>query len=1146
MSDRETGKPRNNGTKYEKRQRKQTEKGEKLAEEMKRRKRTSQSKKNPICQTCESEIKDLNHMQHCTECSEPLHLICTVKLNNKDTYYCSKCVRQLKWNELEEFEASNCIKHLVLNVPKSAAVIKWRSPRQIEQNRLAAVARRQQRIIENQKKERKLQPTVQASRSLELKLSPEKELLVATTQLQDSIDSQIKHLIELQLSQRKGKGIDTHSEDVKTCAQEGIQGNVEKSVEVAQDKSANIVPPETVQVAENMKCTKHQDEQGSTAVSTAETAKNFRSQGVKAALHQVDLSDSYKNDDFIDSISLMETQKIEIETKSASCPENGSMAENSLLNHSSDQQFITTLLEELISNVIGEKEEKQRLSSNLSPQKSIEESITAKMVEDELLGITNVNPIIDEEEEYETDLSEDHHSSDFDPPTESEDEFLSDDKGSTPEDENGSEVEESNNGIEPRKSTTEFISKSSISSPEYISNPTLKDREISVEDFNCVDVVTPSAKSIEDTVQIQIIQEDEPTSEIVEPRSEDIRESVSRSKVNGMSILETLPASASIISPISIPVSSETEFYTAESDGKGFTCKLCQHTSVSKGGIKNHITRTHKVQRTLMHPPKIFCKKCRKEIKKKSDAGQCSKCSGFEHYRCTQSGKQHKALFQKGMPFKCVTCCIPGITISPDLSVRKVVQEEKTKGDVERTVVTVVGKTGDTATDTEESNSNGLPAQVENTTRDRKIKEFETTRKELADGRKQLEKVTQNSTIENKIDGGGRKRNDLSVVEGMNKPATRMDNDGGCGGTSTIKQLKQDNMILTRKFKEITNKEEQTKITMQLLSVDNTKLCDRIRELETENSNLHLQKVELQNENKTLDEKLNTLKIDNSKTKEVALEVQKVLTAAIKEANFTTFNKDKEIENLVKENERLKAENMTYKELLSPEIAQQRSQRSREITAKAVTSGDNSNNSLNNIQGSSIGHSSMGQFSNDSFERPTYEENENDDLEDEEEEYYAKSVSEVCEMSNDEHHQQPLPSREQRIRYCHFYNRNGCNTPNCRFLHDIAPICESFKRGQCQRRLCQYRHERDQNFMPLHARKPPDQLKQGRVQQDLQNPWIQIREKSPQPLQKPHTPARIVKHHRYRYLPDSSQNRVQYEPNNDDHRSYQGYPSTRQ
>ena len=217
MSDKENKQPKS-GSKYGKRERTQIKKGEKHAAEMKRKKRNSHTKKILTCKTCEREIsKDTDQVQHCTSCSEPLHdVLCTVKLNNKDDY-CSKCVGQLKWNEIDEFEASNCIKHLILNVPRSA-VVKWRSPGQIEQNRLAALARRQQRIIEKQK-------DMKLSSNAGSTASPEKQLLEETVvQLENKIDSQLKQLKELQLSQTKRKGINNNfSEAVELPEQENTQ-----------------------------------------------------------------------------------------------------------------------------------------------------------------------------------------------------------------------------------------------------------------------------------------------------------------------------------------------------------------------------------------------------------------------------------------------------------------------------------------------------------------------------------------------------------------------------------------------------------------------------------------------------------------------------------------------------------------------------------------------------------------------------------------------------------------------------------------------------------------------------------------------------------------------------------------------------------
>ena len=150
ISDKENEDPSRTTSKYEKRQRKQTEKGEKLTQEIKKKKRSSQNKKMSMCKTCESGIEDLSCSQSCCVCSQPMHIMCTIMLNG-DGIYCSKCVGQLKWEEIEEFEASNSIKHLILNVPTKTGV-RWCSPGQIEQKRLAAVARRKERMIENQAK----------------------------------------------------------------------------------------------------------------------------------------------------------------------------------------------------------------------------------------------------------------------------------------------------------------------------------------------------------------------------------------------------------------------------------------------------------------------------------------------------------------------------------------------------------------------------------------------------------------------------------------------------------------------------------------------------------------------------------------------------------------------------------------------------------------------------------------------------------------------------------------------------------------------------------------------------------------------------------------------------------------------------------
>ena len=63
--------------------------------------------------------------------------------------------------------------------------------------------------------------------------------------------------------------------------------------------------------------------------------------------------------------------------------------------------------------------------------------------------------------------------------------------------------------------------------------------------------------------------------------------------------------------------------------------------------------------------------------------------------------------------------------------------------------------------------------------------------------------------------------------------------------------------------------------------------------------------------------------------------------------------------------------------------------------------------------------------------------------------------------SDYERRKSAVGNNKGRIRYCHFYNRNGCSTLNCQFLHEIAPACEDFLIRRCIRKLCMYRHNKD-------------------------------------------------------------------------------------
>ena len=134
-------------------------------------------------------------------------------------------------------------------------------------------------------------------------------------------------------------------------------------------------------------------------------------------------------------------------------------------------------------------------------------------------------------------------------------------------------------------------------------------------------------------------------------------------------IIGSIPA----VLPRNIPVTREPEHFL-KNDEKNFSCQLCSATSTSITCIKNHIVRTHKIQRTLLHPPKAMCKKCNKEIRDRTKSGTCSECKGMEHYKCTETGKKYMERYQNGLPFTCVQCCVPGVNFLPDLSVRNTVQ----------------------------------------------------------------------------------------------------------------------------------------------------------------------------------------------------------------------------------------------------------------------------------------------------------------------------------------------------------------------------------------------------------------------------------------------------------------------------------------
>ena len=588
----------------------------------------------------------------------------------------------------------------------------------------------------------------------------------------------------------------------------------------------------------------------------------------------------------------------------------------------------------------------------------------------------------------------------------------------------------------------------------------------------------------------------------------------------------------------------------------------------------------------------------------------------MEHYRCTPTGKKYREDYEKGLPFKCIQCCVPGIQPIPNSDMRSTVLDQEGK-------------------DTEV------------------IEDPEPLTKETVENSKlgsELNQLNYQPELVQKIS----RKADLSANE-----------------------VKEHNIVLTKRIKELQEVEKQLKMRVQLLSVDNERLAALIDELDEQKKTLSVCYNQVKDENLKITRELEGLSIENSKAKDVAIEMQNVMSKSIKEANYQVFEKDKEVEKLQKLNEKLSAENRSYKELLSPEATNERTRNFRDRCDNLRRSekglGDDVTNNMLYAQNRSTENrahieSVTQEASNERYRKV---DNPGDDvrhfdknvgdrgidnmmnaqrgtadkrnhkirnseklnmkkripstiLEDEEIRYHMeneRSIEASCQqissvrvdgeyrkkpenihhqynpMDKDEHfeylktrgennvryHTETLndnrsgypeqhyylhedgvedcrkkeryegydgDSQKQRdqgqandtykanVRFCHFYNRNGCTKPNCKFLHDISPLCIQYQKGNCRRKMCQYRHE--QNFHDGRQTQPAGKY----VQQQAQlNTMREENQTNSQAMWQPNQPTGErdtesedqipIRHHRYRY-PVKGQEQVV---------SYQSYPS---
>ena len=216
------------------------------------------------------------------------------------------------------------------------------------------------------------------------------------------------------------------------------------------------------------------------------------------------------------------------------------------------------------------------------------------------------------------------------------------------------------------------------------------------------------------------------------------------------------------------------------------------------------------------------------------------------------------------------------------------------------------------------------------------------------------------------------------------------------------------------------------------------------------------------------------------KSQEIALLVKNKMKTAIKNAEDQIKSKNREIRDLVKENEKLKSENITYAEIATNIKDKRKMDHSR---TWASYDGYRENGG-----GGIIRPEEEDEWSDDGYRESGDDEDEwhqrnyryKEHISDHDEEHVSERKDELSDRyqkwdeiqaaeitSDDEDNQTHYKNDNEGkkgIRYCHFFNRNVCTRPNCGFVHDIAPVCKDFMNNRCRRRFCGYSHPKKQNI----------------------------------------------------------------------------------
>ena len=487
---------------------------------------------------------------------------------------------------------------------------------------------------------------------------------------------------------------------------------------------------------------------------------------------------------------------------------------------------------------------------------------------------------------------------------------------------------------------------------------------------------------------------------------------------------EKVPDTVPHTEPNIIHTVEYTEYFTETTNDHNvrvYLCKLCNFSSTTSCGIKNHIRGSHKELKLTKDKNKNVgkdkCRRCDKFIHTE-DVGECVICKGKEHFGCTKTGKEHKLDYKNGeLTFTCVECCLPGF--------------KKTQESLHRHYDTCSCNNPET----NGHEKHCTKSKVEN--------------EKLINANKLL--TSDNSELVKEVKALTRQ---LLVLKKENN------------------QVKQDYEEMQNKYKilEVTYKKaKELSRTMQNASNDaikdanmqNFKKEAEIHKLEKLNQKLV---AENQTYESLLSDQINHQRIIEGETHGGSTYqsggIENRNGYAVDDEWYESGNYD---------------EDNPYDEYQSGGIENRDSYT---VDDEWYDSGNyDENNPYNEYYGSqnddysyddwnegcevSQSHRKLGKSIVD---KGLYYDSRSENKRDRDDDVITiecdkKSQRKVILQENaDNSSRMPSENKKKKV-YCYFFNNKKCTRKNCRFLHEIAPACRQFRtEGKCSQKMCMYSH----------------------------------------------------------------------------------------